>query len=251
LAKWRINVIRLILELLFIGVFLVLSIPLMVAEKIIEKRSIKARDDSSFAIIKWAFKVILFISGTKVDYIGTENIPTDRAVLYVGNHRSDFDIPLTYIKYPNPTGFVAKVNIKKLRLISIWMKYINCVFIDRDNIKDGLKAIVTSIDLVKRGISVCIFPEGTRNRTDNDLLPFKEGSLKIATKSGCPIVPMSINNSEMIFEKHFPWVKRTHVIIEYGKPIYTDQLSKEEQKSLAPFVQNIVLEMYSKNKELV
>jgi 1-acyl-sn-glycerol-3-phosphate acyltransferase len=55
----------------------------------------------------------------------------------------------------------------------------------------------------------------------------------------------------MIFEKHFPWVKRTHVIIEYGKPIYTDQLSKEEQKSLAPFVQNIVLEMYSKNKELV
>jgi 1-acyl-sn-glycerol-3-phosphate acyltransferase len=131
------------------------------------------------------------------------------------------------------------------------MKNINCVFIDRDNIKDGLKAIVNSIDLVKRGISICIFPEGTRNRTDKDMLPFKEGSLKIAAKSGCPIVPMTINNSEMVFENHFPWVKKAHVIVEYGKPIYVDQLSKQEQKSLAPLVQNIIQETYTKNKELV
>jgi 1-acyl-sn-glycerol-3-phosphate acyltransferase len=131
------------------------------------------------------------------------------------------------------------------------MKNINCVFIDRSNIKDGLKAIVSSIDLVKKGVSICIFPEGTRNRTDNDILPFKEGSLKIATKSGCPIVPMSINNSEMIFEKHFPWVKKAHVVVEFGKPIYMESLSKEEQKSLAPLVQSKVLEMYTKNKELV
>jgi 1-acyl-sn-glycerol-3-phosphate acyltransferase len=146
---------------------------------------------------------------------------------------------------------VAKINIKKLHLISVWMKNINCVFIDRDNIKDGLKAIIASIDLVKKGISICIFPEGTRNRTDKDILPFKEGSLKIATKSACPIVPIAINNSEMIFEKHFPWVKRTHVVVEFGKPIFVDQLPKDEQKSLAPLVQNTVLEMYTKNKGLV
>jgi 1-acyl-sn-glycerol-3-phosphate acyltransferase len=223
----------------------------MFAEWIIRKKSLEACDRSSFVIIKWIFKVILFLSGVKVDYIGRENIPTDQAVLYVGNHRSDFDIPLTYVSFPNPTGFVAKVNIKKLRLISVWMKYINCVFIDRDNIKDGLKSILTCIDLVKRGISICIFPEGTRNKTDEDILTFKEGSLKIATKSGCPIVPMSINNSDMIFEKHFPWIKKCHVVIEFGKPIEVSALSKQEQKSLAPMVQEIVKEMYNKNKELV
>lgn len=243
--------IRLLIVLLFIGIFLLLSIPIMLVEWIVRKRSIEACDKSSFAIIKWAFKTILFLSGTKVTYIGRENIPTDRSVLYVGNHRSDFDIPITYVCFPNPTGFVAKINIKKLHLISVWMKNINCVFIDRSSIKDGLKAIVASIDLVKRGVSICIFPEGTRNRTDSDLLPFKEGSLKIATKSGCPIVPMSINNSEMIFEKHFPWIKRAHVVVEFGKPIYVDQISKEQQKSLAPLVQNTVQEMYTKNKELV
>jgi 1-acyl-sn-glycerol-3-phosphate acyltransferase len=131
------------------------------------------------------------------------------------------------------------------------MRNINCVFIDRDNIKDGLKAILASIDLVKRGISICIFPEGTRNRTDKDILPFKEGSLKIASKSGCPIVPVSINNSEMIFEKHFPWVKKAHVVIEFGRPIEVSSLSKQEQKSLAPMVQEIVKDTYIKNKELV
>jgi 1-acyl-sn-glycerol-3-phosphate acyltransferase len=245
------TVIRVLLVLLFIGVFLVLSIPIMLVEWIVRKKSIEACDRSSFVIIKWAFKVILFLSGVKVDYIGKENIPTDRAVLYVGNHRSDFDIPLTYLCFPNPTGFVAKVNIKKLKLISVWMHNINCVFIDRDNIKDGLKAILTSIDLVKRGVSICIFPEGTRNRTKEDILPFKEGSLKIASKSGCPIVPFSINNSEMIFEAHFPWVKRTHVVIEFGKPIEVSEMTKQEQKSLAPMVQNIVKESYIKNKELV
>jgi 1-acyl-sn-glycerol-3-phosphate acyltransferase len=243
--------IRVLLVLLTIGIFLLISIPIMLVEWLVRKKSIEACDKSSFAIIKGVFKVILFMSGTKVEYIGRENIPTDRAVLYVGNHRSDFDIPITYQAFPNPTGFVAKVNIKKLHLISVWMRNINCVFIDRDNIKDGLKAIIASIDLVKRGISICIFPEGTRNRTDEDMLPFKEGSLKIASKSGCPIIPMTINNSDAVFEKHFPWVKRAHVIVEFGEPIYVDKLSKQEQKSLAPMIQDIIGKTYTKNKELV
>jgi 1-acyl-sn-glycerol-3-phosphate acyltransferase len=131
------------------------------------------------------------------------------------------------------------------------MKNLQCIFIDRANIKEGLKAIVTAIDKVKNGISICIFPEGTRNRTENDLLPFKEGSFKIAVKTGCPIVPITINNSEALFEKQFPKIKKAHVIVEYGNPIYVNELSKEDQKSLAPYVQNIILETYNKNKELV
>jgi 1-acyl-sn-glycerol-3-phosphate acyltransferase len=223
----------------------------MIAEWFIRKKSIKTCDKSSYVIIKTVFRLILFLSGTKVEYIGRENIPTDRAVLYVGNHRSDFDIPISYVGFVNPTGFVAKLTIKKLRLISVWMKYINCVFIDRDNIKDGLRAIVASVDLIKRGVSVCIFPEGTRNKTEEDMLEFKEGSFKIASKSGCPIVPMSINNSDMVFEKHFPWVKRAHVIVEFGKPVYVDSLSKEEKKTLAPMVEEIIRKQYVKNKDLV
>jgi 1-acyl-sn-glycerol-3-phosphate acyltransferase len=62
---------------------------------------------------------------------------------------------------------------------------------------------------------------------------------------------MTINNSEAIFEKHFPFIKKAHVIVEYGQPIYVNELPKETQKSLAPYVQDIILKTYIKNKELI
>ena len=78
---------------------------------------------------------------------------------------------------------------------------LHCLFLDRQDIKAGMKTILTAIDKVKSGISICIFPEGTRNKGENELemLPFHEGSFKIATKAGCPIIPIAISNSAEIF----------------------------------------------------
>ena len=113
----------------------------------------------------------------------------------------------------------------------------------------GLGAIVQS----KSGISICIFPEGTRNKNKDELelLPFHEGSFKIASKSGCAIIPMAMNNTAEIFEAHMPKIKSTHVVLEYGKPIYVKELSKEDQRHLGTYTQNIIYEMLEKNKSLV
>ena len=78
------------------------------------------------------------------------------------------------------------------------MKNLHCLFLDRKDIKQGLKTILEGIEKVKSGISICIFPEGTRNKVNDTFLPFHEGSFKIAEKSGCPIIPMSIYNSAAI-----------------------------------------------------
>ena len=83
-------------------------------------------------------------------------------VLYVGNHRSYFDIIIGYTLAKNNTGFVAKKSMEKLPFVSVWMKFINCQFLDRENIKEGLKTVLKCIDLVKGGTSIWIFPEGTR-----------------------------------------------------------------------------------------
>ena len=82
-------------------------------------------------------------------------------------------------------------------------------------------------------------------------MSFHEGSFKMATKSGCPIVPIALNNTSAIFEKHLPFVKPAHVVIEYGKPIYPDQLEKEDRKHLGEYTQKIILEMLEKNQTLV
>ena len=82
--------IRMILVGSFLILFLIFSIPIMFVEWIIGKYNPELKSRSSLAIVNWAFRCVRFLAGTKVDYIGEENIPTDTAVLYVGNHRSFF-----------------------------------------------------------------------------------------------------------------------------------------------------------------
>ncbi|MCI9035370.1 MAG: 1-acyl-sn-glycerol-3-phosphate acyltransferase [Lachnospiraceae bacterium] len=211
------------IRLIFVGgfviLFLIFSIPIMIAEKIIGKSNPERKSRSSLAIVNWAFRCVRFFAGTKVEYIGEENIPTDTAVLYAGNHRSFFDIVLTYPRVPRPTGYISKKEIEKVPLLNVWMRNLHCLFLDREDAKAGFQTLRDASDLLKNGISVCIFPEGTRNKEDGTLLPCHEGSFRIATKVGCPIIPMTITNSAAVFENQFPRIKKAHVIIEYGKRI--------------------------------
>ena len=175
--------IRIILALLFVVLFLIIGIPILGIEFLLGKINKQASDLRQLRMVQWAFKVVLFICGTKLTVIGEENVPKDEAVLYIPNHKSFFDIVITYARCPRLTGYISKNTVKKVPLLNMWMKRLHCLFIDRENIKEGLKTILTGIEKVKSGISICIFPEGTRNRNPEGVLPFKEGSFKIAEKA--------------------------------------------------------------------
>lgn len=243
--------IRFIFVVIFLITFLILSIPIFFIEWIIGKFNRNARDYSSLRIVQWGFKLILKITGVKTTVIGEENVP-DEPVLFIGNHRSFFDILLTYSRCKRLTGYVAKDSMEKIPLLSTWMRYLYCLFLNRENPKEGLKTILQAIEYVKKGISICIFPEGTRNKGEElSMLPFKEGALKIAAKTGCAIIPISMNNTAAIFENQLPRIRKTHVIIEYGKPIYPKELDKETQKHLGSYCQNIIQETIQKNAALL
>lgn len=235
----------------FVILFLILSIPLLIAERIIGKFNMDVKNKSSLAIVNWAFRCCLKIAGTEIVYLGEDRIPLDTPVLYVGNHRSYFDILLTYVRVPRPTGYIAKKEMLRIPLLVNWMRNLHCLFLDRENLKEGMKTILAAIEKLKSGISICIFPEGTRNRESDTFLPFHAGSLKIAEKAKCPIVPMAIVNAGDIFEDHFPKIKKTKVIVEYGEPIYTDRLDKEQKKNLTELVVSAIQTMYFKNKDLL
>ncbi len=218
--------------------FLVLSIPLMLVEWLIGRKDRRLRDMQSLKVVQALFRLCLWLSGVKLTVKGREHIPSDSAVLYVGNHRSYFDILVGYVTVPGLTGFVAKKEMEQIPLLSNWMRYVNCLFLDRHNIKEGLKTILEGIDQVKKGISVWIFPEGTRNEQEDllDLLPFKEGSLKIAEKGGCPVVPVAITGTADIFEKHLPFIRPSHVTIEFGRPFLIKELAPEHKKFPGAYV---------------
>ena len=129
--------IRLICIVVFLILYLILSIPVFLVEWLIGKFNPQARDISSLRIVQWGFKVILKMTGVKVTVIGEENIP-DEPVLYVGNHRSFFDILLTYSRCPIRTGYIAKKEMERYPLLSNWMRYLHCLFLDRKDIKLSL-----------------------------------------------------------------------------------------------------------------
>ena len=151
--------IRIILVAVFLISFLILSIPILLIERVIKKFNPYGADISSLRIVQWAFRVVLKLAGTKITVIGEEHVPKDQAVLYIPNHLSYFDIVITYSRCPGLTGYIAKDTMLRYPLLSDWMKRLYCLFLDREDMKAGLKMVLTGIDHIKKGISVCIFPE--------------------------------------------------------------------------------------------
>lgn len=243
--------IRFIIVILFLIPTLLLLIPLLGVEWLLEKCNKQAADISSLRIIQWVFRAIAVLSGVRLTVIGEDNVPKNQAVLYVPNHQSYFDVILTYARCPGLTGFVAKDAMLKVPLLRSWMKRLYCLFLNRSDIKEGLKTILAGIDQIKNGISMCIFPEGTRNNNPREMLPFKEGSLKMAEKTGCPIIPVAISNTAEIFENHMPRIKSCRVIIQYGEPIYVKELEKEQKKFLGAYTRDRIQEMLDTHGELL
>lgn len=243
---------RLIIDAIFLAAYLILGIPVLLVLCLIGKveKWSYASDLIALRLVQWAFKVMIWIAGTKAIVIGEENVPKDQPVLYIPNHKSSFDILLLYSRVPGLTGFVSKDSMGKFYLLRDWMKKLHCLFLNRENPREGLKTILQGIENIKNGISMCIFPEGTRNKTD-EMMAFKEGSLKMAEKTGCLIIPVALTNTAEIFENHMPWIRPCKVVIEYGTPIDPKILSREEQKHLGALCRDRIQEMLEKNKSLI
>jgi 1-acyl-sn-glycerol-3-phosphate acyltransferase len=227
--------IRFIIGCIFLGMFLILSYLVFPIEWLIGKINKKAKDYSSLRIVQWGFGVILWIAGTKVTVIGKENMP-DEAALYVGNHRSFFDILIMYVQCKDLTGFVAKDSLGKIPSLRVWMRYVYCLFLDRKDIKQGMMTILQAIEYVKQGVSIGIFPEGTYHKKDL-LLPFKPGVISFAEKTGAPIIPFVIDSTFKF---------RCRPIIIFGEPIYVDKIEVDNK---VLYLENIIATMLIESKE--
>lgn len=191
---------------------------------------------------KWA-KSIMKLAGAKIDIIGLENIPKDSTVLFVSNHQSNFDIPLLMSCIDVPKGFIAKKELESWPFISTWMKYINCIFMDRTNLRKSAQSIVEGIKLLKSGYSMVVFPEGTRSK-GKPIEEFKAGSFKLATKSKCIIVPITINGTYKLLEKNNGRIKSAPVELVIHPAIDVAALSDEQVETLPQTVYNVVKSAY-------
>lgn len=234
---------RTVLVVLFVFFFLLFELPFMGIMWIVGKFNRPVSDLVQLRVVQWAFRCVMFLAGTKLTVEGLENVPRDEPVLYISNHRGFFDVVSTYSLCPGLTGYISKQSIGKVPVLGMVMKRLYCLFMDRSDVKQSMKIILQAIDYVKSGISICIFPEGTRNedaRHPEKVQEFKNGSFKVAQKSGCKIIPIAVTGTDQVLENHFPWIKSCAVTVTYGKPVVLPELDKEIQKHPAPYVQQIV-----------
>ncbi|TCK98481.1 1-acyl-sn-glycerol-3-phosphate acyltransferase [Natranaerovirga hydrolytica] len=231
--------IRTIFWFVSFALYQIMSLSFLLKYKVLVK--MKKEEEAKKYLFKvtsrWA-RYMIKTTGSKVNVTGINNIPEDEAVLFVSNHQGNFDIPLLLGYIPRNIGFVAKVELQKVPIVSTWMKLINCVFINRKDTRQSLEAIINGIKYLKKGHSMVLFPEGTRSKGDkvND---FKAGSMKMALKSKVKVIPVTIDGSYKMLEKNGR-ITKTTVNIVIHQPIETASLTKEEEKELHNNLKTII-----------
>lgn len=237
---------RFIITVLFLFVFGVLSIPWLGILWLVGKIKPVAKEKAAQATIKGALIIVGHLAGVRLRVEGREKIPENEAVLYVANHSGFFDIVMGLPLVKGRIAFISKKE-NKFPILTQYMNYTRGMFFDRDDIKQGMKVVLNSIELIKEGISVFIFPEGTRTRT-GEMNPFKEGSFKIASKAGCKVVPIAITGTAAIFEDHLPCLKSGEVVIKFGDPFVIGELDEENKKFPGKYAQGIIQGMLDEEK---
>ena len=201
---------------------------------------IQSRDKLVFGLVPlWARFVFEKVTRSTVEVTGLEKIPQDRAVVFIGNHQGNMDIPLLFGYINKPMTFVAKAELGKIPLLSDWMKLLQCTFIERKSPRKSIQAIHDAAEGIKKGYSQVIFPEGTRSK-GGPHHEFKAGSFKLAFMSGAPIVPVTIDGTWRIYEGQKKVKKGQHVRLIIHDPIETAGLSMEEQSKIHERVEKIV-----------
>lgn len=200
-----------------------LSIPELIKLKYNEK---KYSNIEKFRFVKNHARRSLNLVNIKIKVIGKEKVPKEE-VLFVLNHSSMLDSYILVSSIVKPVGvIIADVPVwKNIPIVKHWLNLMKCVFINRENNREGMKSIIKASENIKMGQSMAVFPEGDLTWVkDPDALisDFKPGALKIAYKAKCPIVPIIIKNSRNIYEGYEPFGKISsgNVEVEYLDPIY-------------------------------
>ncbi|WP_079509464.1 lysophospholipid acyltransferase family protein [Mesobacillus jeotgali] len=231
---------RLLACFLYMGGYLLWSIPKLSSLKRLpddlnpEKKKLLIHETPKH----WA-RTFMALTGSEVEIQGLHHIP-EGPVLFASNHEGNFDIPVLIGAIDKPFGFISKIEIKKVPILSSWMEAIDCVFIDRKNRDKAANSIAAGVDLLKNGNSLVIFPEGTRSK-GGPIGRFKAGGFRLAKGSGVPIVPISIEGTADIFEKNSRLVKPARIKVIISQPIYNWQYKDKELIAIADEVRDEIV----------
>jgi len=161
---------------------------------------------------------ILAVSGVRVRVVGRERIDPSAAFICMSNHQSNFDIPVLLGCLPVPFRWLAKAELFKIPIFGRAMRGAGYIPIDRSDRPAAIASLRQAAAAVRSGVSVVIFPEGTRS-PDGGLKPFKKGGFVMAIEAGVPIVPVALRGTFDIMPKGRLLIRPAEVTLAIGDPI--------------------------------
>lgn len=230
---------RRLLIVLFIPIYLILSIPHLLVTYVFNLFNRDLTRRSAYLFCRSYALGLMFLTGARFNITGLDHIDTQKNYLFVANHKSLLDSPVLMILSKKPLSFISKEEMQKTPILRGWMHLLYCLFLNRDNNREGLKTILQGIENMKLGDSLAIFPQGTRSKND-DFLPFKAGSFKLASKSNSPILPIAIYGTDNVFENNGFNIKANNVHIHIFQPIETKDLSREDLLTLPKDIESMI-----------
>lgn len=190
----------------------------------------------------WA-KGILKVAGVKVRVYGTEYLDPEQPYIFISNHQSAFDILAHVISIPGTMRFIAKQELFRIPIFAQGMRTVGMIPIDRGNTEKAKESLNKAIKILQNGVSVIIYPEGTRSET-GEIKPFKKGGFILALKSGLPIVPTVITGSLDIKKKDSFHVNKGTIEVHFLKPVDVSEFSFAERNKLVKKVRDMIVERY-------
>ncbi len=156
-------------------------------------------------LLLYSLKLYFQLARVKIKATGVEKVPDDGKFLFVGNHISSYDpmVALWTLRKKN-LAFVSKKENLQIKFGGKYIRKSGCIGLDRDNNREAVKAINAAVKNITDGVcAMGIYPEGWVNKTGEGLLPFRNGSFKIAKKAKVPIVVGVVNNTRSIDKNRF------------------------------------------------
>jgi 1-acyl-sn-glycerol-3-phosphate acyltransferase len=187
----------------------------------------------------WTWLIVKF-SGITLTVEGLNRLDPQRQYLFVVNHQSNFDIPVLVQALPQfQLRWIAKKELLWIPFFGWAMWAAKHITVDRADALDALKSLKLAKQRIAAGISVVVFPEGTRS-TDGKLLPFKRGGFLLALKSKTPIVPVTINGTGKLLARGEWRVRPGAIDVTIGAPIAAADFRRGGLRGLSAQVQEII-----------
>lgn len=194
----------------------------------------KYKEEQHYELLKYITHRANKGGNVTIDAYGVENIPDENGFMFFPNHQGLYDVLAILDVCPKPFSVVAKKEIANIQFLKQVFACMKAYMIDRDDIKQSLQVIINVTNEVKKGRNYLIFPEGTRSKNGNELLEFKGGSFKAATKAKCPIVPVALIDSFKPFDTNT--TSQVTVQVHFLKPLYYEDYKDMNTKVIAALV---------------